>query len=264
MLFDGVRKAFGDLIAAAKLWKTWYYLAVQEMIGRYRRSLLGPLWIAGAMASTAISLAIVFGGLFGQSIKEFLPFVMTGVLAWTIVSLPMTEAAEVFVASGGTIKTFPFPFMFYVFRLIARSLILLAHNVVVYLICQVAISGFTGWHWTLLPGMALTYLFVLVWAPVVGLMAARFRDLRFAMPYVAQMLFFLTPIFWQPRNLVGTRGFIVTYNPFYHMVELMRQPLIGHAPDASHWIAAAAAIGVGAVIWLFTFSAFRSRIPFWV
>lgn len=264
MLIDGVRKAVSDLVAAAKLYKTWYYLAVQEMIGRYRRSLLGPLWIAGGLASTAISLTIVFGALFGQPIKEFLPFVMTGILSWNIVSLPMTEAADVFVVSGGTIKTFPFPYMFYIFRLIARSVILLAHNIVVYMITVVAIGGFTGWHWTLLPGLVVTYLFVLVWAPVVALMASRFRDLRFMMPYIAQVLFFLTPIFWQPHNLVGARALIVTYNPFYHVLELMRQPLIGHAPDASHWVASLAVVGLGAVVWLFSFAAFRSRIPFWV
>lgn len=264
MLFDGIRKAVRDLVAGAKLYKTWYYLAVQEMIGRYRRSLLGPLWIAGGMASTALSLAVVFGALFGQPMNEFLPFVMSGMLVWTIVSLPMSEGQDVFVVAAGTIKSFPFPYMFYIFRMLARSVILLAHNIVVYVIACLAIGGFTGWHWTLLPGMVMVYLFALFWSPVIGLMASRFRDLRFLMPYVAQVLFFLTPIFWQPRNLVGMRGLIVTYNPFYHVLELMRQPLTGHAPDPSHWVACLAVTALGAVVWLFTFGAFRSRIAFWV
>lgn len=256
--------ALGDLISSAKLYRTWSYLALQEMIGRYRRSLLGPLWIAGGLLTTAASLTLVFGGLFRQPLREFLPFVMSGVMAWTVISLPISEGPDMFVSAAGTIKTVPFPFMFYTFRQIARSLILLGHNLIVYTLSVLFVAGLIGFHWTFVPGLILAYMFVLVWSPVVGLAASRFRDLRFLMPYLGSILFFLTPIFWKADGLKGPRAAIIEFNPFYHVIELIREPLLGHAANLQHWTSTVAVILIGFVVWLVSFSMFRARIPFWI
>jgi len=132
---------FRDNIRALKLWHVWAYLAWQDVISKYRRSILGPLWIAGGMVSTSLAISISLGAMSGQPLREFLPFAMAGILVWThFIGILISEAPELFVGAQGSIKNNAFPFMFYVFRFAARSLIIFLHNIVVLFLVMLSVS----------------------------------------------------------------------------------------------------------------------------
>jgi ABC-type polysaccharide/polyol phosphate export permease len=136
----------------------------------------------------------------------------------------------------------------------------------VFYIAIALVGGLRVPSWEILLGLPVVLMSMVTWGTFVGMMASRFRDLRFMMPYLSQLIFFLTPIFWTiGTNAKGWRSAIVAdYNPFYGLVEVIRAPLLGQAPSAQCWMLAIIAMVTGIIAWLLMFSAFRRRIPFWV
>lgn len=216
------------------------------------------------MVTTSLALSLVFGGLFGQNIADVLPFVVAGIIMFSLIGLPIGEAPEVFVASAGTIKSYAFPYMTYVLRMVTRAFIIFGHNIAVYFVLAIILHRFVWPHWSLLPGLALIAIYMVFTSTIVGAMAARFKDVRFLMPYLGQILFFLTPIFWKPENLQGARVFILKYNPFYYMLNLLREPLLGRAPSLHDWLVTLLVLATAFVVWLMVFSTVRRRIVFWL
>ena len=79
---------------------------------------------------------------------------------------------------------------------------------------------------------------------------------------VIQILFLLTPILWSADQL--DNKLVVELNPLYHLIEMIRAPLLGHVPLAQTW---GVALGVTALGWLVTltfFVRFRERIAYWI
>lgn len=259
-----LQKALSDLRNALLLYRVWIFQAYHDISAKYKRTVLGSLWIAASLVTTSLGVAIVFGGIFGQSIAQALPFTMGGILCFTMVSFVLVDAAEIFVSSAGIIKNHAYPFSYYVLEGTARSFLTFLHNLVVFYITVIVLGQIHIPDWTLLPGLLLDLTAMITWGTIIGMMASRFRDLRYLMPYLSQILFFMTPIFWHADQLKGLRLILVDYNPLYGLVEIIRSPLLGQAAPALCWQSAAITAGSGVVIWLISFSAYRRRIPFWV
>jgi ABC-type polysaccharide/polyol phosphate export permease len=64
--------------------------------------------------------------------------------------------------------------------------------------------------------------------------------------------------------MLGGRTWVADLNPFYHLLCVVRQPLLGMAPTAANWSGALSALALGAILYFILFPAYRRRIPFWV
>lgn len=257
-------KAIADLNAGVSLYRMWIFQAYHNLSSRYKRTALGSLWIASGMLSISLCIALVMGGLLGQNITEVLPYITGGILCFQFSGYIVMGAPEVFVASGGVIKNHAYPYTYYVFEGVANSFMQFLHNLVVYLIMMAIIGQLKITHWTIILGLPIVLVSMFTWSSVFGLLAARFRDLRFMIPFIGNLLFYLTPIMWHPGQMQGGKALVALLNPFYGLVEVMRSPLMGIAPPAAAWQLAAGTMIAGIVIWLIAFSIFRRRIPFWV
>lgn len=122
-------------------------------------------------------------------------------------------------------------------------------------------------HWTILPGLFVVYLNINVWGFLAAMAAARFKDIRFLLPFIGQIIFYITPVFWNPGPMAaahGIGGAFLKYNPFGALVEVARQPLLGQSASADQWIVALGLTVVGIVTLTASFVAFRRRIAFWI
>ena len=59
-----------------------------------------------------------------------------------------------------------------------------------------------------------------------GLVGARFRDMMPLVANATQMLLFVTPVLWRAEDL-GTRRVLAELNPLFHLIEIVRAPLLG-------------------------------------
>jgi ABC-2 type transport system permease protein len=264
------QRAFGDLGQGWKQRALWGYLGWQDIKQRYRRSVLGPLWISISMGVIATAMGILYGALFGEDIAEFLPYVATGLLIWNFLSGCILEGSEVFIANEGLIKFLPAPLSLHVYRLVWRQTLFFLHNLVIWAILMVVFPQ--PLNWTLVLAVPAFVLLVLngAWIAVLsGIVATRFRDIPPIIASLTQLLFFMTPIVWQYDTLlrnpaVAERARIAELNPVLHFVEILRQPLLGDPVVARHWYVVGAITVAGCAAALVFLRNYRSRVAYWV
>jgi len=119
-------------------------------------------------------------------------------------------------------------------------------------------------HWTFVLGFPVVLVTVLTWGTVIGLLSARFRDMRFMLPYIGQLMFYITPIIWRVGDISTKRAYVAYLNPLYGLLEIIRAPLLGYPANAHAWSLALGSMVSGIIAWMLIFIPFRKRIPFWV
>jgi homopolymeric O-antigen transport system permease protein len=97
----------------------------------------------------------------------------------------------------------------------------------------------------------------------VAICCARYRDLPPVIASLLQVMFFLTPILWQPGAL-RSYAWVVNVNPLFHWIEVIRRPLLGHSPDAASYGWTAASIVLLALLALWLLGRQRDRIAYWM
>jgi ABC-type polysaccharide/polyol phosphate export permease len=146
-----------------------------------------------------------------------------------------------------------------------RNAIVFLHNLSIYVL--VCIYGGVQVTWATLlvvPGFALLCLNLAWIATLLGAACARFRDLLQLVGNLLQISMFLTPIFWSPDQLKGKMSLLADFNPLYHLIVIVREPLLGKAPEPLHWLVAVLITLVGWAATVVMMSKFRHRIVYWL
>lgn len=259
-----LRIATADLVASIRAWRLWSLLGWLDIRQRYARSKLGPFWLTISMGVMIGAIGLVFGTLLGQNMTDYLPMLSIGLVAWTMFSTTITEGCNAYISSATYIRQVNTPRLIYLFQALWRNFIIFLHNIVIVAVV-LAIFGVKSWVTMplMLPGLILLMLNALWMAVVVGVISARFRDLPQIVNSLMMMMFYVTPIMFTTSQL-KKHEWIVTYNPFAYVIEVVRGPLMGEIPAAQTWIVAGVMALVGWLIALLLTGRFHKRIPYWV
>jgi ABC-type polysaccharide/polyol phosphate export permease len=251
------------MLARVEQWST---LGWNDIKLRYRRTTLGPLWITLGLTATVLSVGILYGVLFGNELTEYLPYFTAGLVTWMFLASAINDGCTVFLGAAALIRAIPVPLVVHVYRMLARQLLVLAHNflliVGLWLILRWPLDANVL---LLVPGLALNVILALGLALFFGIVAARFRDVQLIVSMVLQLLFLMTPIMWQPKSLKGSAtSYVADLNPVYHLIEIIRQPMLSQAPTSTSWAIAGAVAAGSFALGLAFYARFRHRVPFWV
>lgn len=261
---SGYKYAVEDIAEGIRRFELWLALGYQDIRQRYRRSKVGPFWLTISMGMMVAGLAYLYSGLFGQSLREYVPYVAVGMIVFNLISAIATEGCHAFVSSGNVILQTKAPFSIYVFQMLWRNLLIFGHNMVIYVLLLVILRIEIGLVTLLaLPGMLLLLTAGFFASLLFGALSTRFRDVPPIVASVMQVAFFLSPVFWTPGALRGKEIF-VNWNPFYYMLEIVRMPLLGQAPTLSMWGVAVLIVCACALVAFAFFARYRHRIPYWI
>ena len=232
--------------------------------GRYRRSVLGPLWLTISMGLMVALLGTLYGRIFKVGAADYVPYLTLGFVIWGLVNGLITDGCSAFVGARNIIQQVRLPLSVHVYRVVWGNLIVFCHNVAVFVVVAVIFSVWSGWAGLLvLPALALVC-FNGVWAGLLlGMFSARYRDVPPIIASVVRIVFFVTPIIWMPALLPG-RAVLLDFNPFYHVLEIVRAPLLGELPALTSWLAVAGITMVGWLVTLTLFVRYRSRVAYWI
>jgi ABC-type polysaccharide/polyol phosphate export permease len=250
-------EACGDFLAAVRRWRLWTSLAVHDIASRYRGSVLGPFWITVTTAAMIGGVGLMYSQLLNQSLAQYIPWLATGIVFWTLFSQVINEGCDAFISSGTIIKQTAIPMLSFIARMLTRNLINFAHQV---LIVAAVLIYFGIWrHSNVLLSLAGLVLVLanLSWvALATGIVSARFRDVPQIIGAIIQISLFITPVFWRPETIRFHR-FVLDWNPFYHMLEVTRRPLLG---EPVHMVSYMLLILTAVVGWVGAFALFaRTR-----
>lgn len=255
-----------EVSEAARLWRLWTFWGWLDVRQRYRRSILGPFWVTATMAISVLATGVVYAFLFQQNVGEYLPYVATGFVLWSLVSGFIGEASSIFIQNEGYIGQLRLPYLVYPLRLIWRYLIFFLHHAVVLLIVIFIFVPFD--FYSLLGssiGLALVSINIFWMGLLVGLVSVRLRDVPMLVATVFQVLFLVTPIIW-PAKALGTRAVLAEFNPFYHLIESVRGPLLNESTPFlnNHIYVSFVMAAIGTIATLALYSRWHRRILYWL
>ena len=257
-------RATRDLIQGFENRDLWATMAWNDIRQRYRRSLLGPLWLTLSMGILVGTLGFLFADLFGRPVREYLPYLALGFILWSLISGLVIDGCDVYIKSKSVILEINAPLSISVFKMVWKNVLVFFHNIWIFVIVAIILGIWPGVTGLLaVPGFFLICINGFWFGLLLGLACVRYRDIKPIIASFMQIAFFLTPIIWKVDQLTK-RAEWVDYNPFYHFIELVRKPLLGHAPEPKSWIIVLAITLVGAAVSFAFFARYRSRIPYWV
>jgi ABC-type polysaccharide/polyol phosphate export permease len=255
-----------DLVGGARRQEVWLAFAADEIQNRYRRSVVGLLWIVISYLIWVFGLAVFFGAFADLNEKTFVVYIAFGFAIFNFLLSNIMDGCTVFTTNSGWVKSASLPYSIYVFKSVARSLFpFLIQMITAFVIAAL----FLGWRPTGAVVLALPALLVAIATAVplqyvLGLLCARLRDIGHFIQAVSRILLFASPIMWVYEEAGGLRRTIADYNPMTAYIEIFRDPLMGTPLVMEQYLIA---LGSCAVMWiacLLVGGVMRKKLPFWV
>jgi ABC-type polysaccharide/polyol phosphate export permease len=259
-----IRIAVNDIARSLKEIQLAAFLAWEDIRQRYVRTMLGPLWIVLSTGVWFFVMGFVMANLFGRELSDYLPYVFSGLLVWVLISTSVMESSRVLVDSAPLITSFAIPIFIHYIRFVLRNYIIFLHNILILAIVMIIFPPHvTAATWLVIPGLLLDMAILMSLAVFLSLANLRYRDTHLAVASAMQVLPFVTPIFWN-RDMLKQHQWIADFNPFYHMIEIARQPMLGQEPGMLSWMVTG---GMAIVLFITAcalFVRYRHRIIFWL
>lgn len=211
-----------------------YFFVWRDVKVRYKQTFFGAAW---AIAQPLI-LMVVFTFVFGRVLNIQTPagvpkpvFYYAGLVPWTLFAASMAASSESVSAQAGLVRKIYFPRLILPISAVGSSLVdfLVALTVVFGIIIAYGLDITWNVLWVpLLTVLALLTAFTVgVWASALN---ARYRDVRYAIPFVTQVLLFVTPLINSSDQVPKHIRTFYFLNPMAGVVEGFRWALADAAP----------------------------------
>lgn len=258
------RSAWSDWWEGTRRTDIWWTLAWFDIVLRYRRSMLGPLWLTLSMGAMIGGMGPLYASLFGTELSKFFPHLALGIIFWGFLSSTITDSCNSFVHAAHYLRQGYFPITLFVWRTLARNVIQFGHHIVLYI--PVALWAGISLSWQALlvfPAFALLIVNAHALGLWLGIICTRYRDVTQIVTSIMQMLMFLTPVFWLPENLPG-RAHYILWNPLAQMLDLLRTPLMGGVASVHSWLGILGWTLANLAICALLFRKYRRRVVYWL
>jgi len=217
----------------------WIHLALADLRARWRRSFIGAFWSILQPLGLTLLLAVVFSKLFHSDVMSYVPYILSGIITWDFISSSLTGGSLAFVQADAYIKQCKHPLAIYTLRLMISNLaVLMMASTVLWVWSGLVFPQHINVTWLAI--LSFFPLLLLMTWPLANLLAyfgARFRDLPHAMGLILQACWFISPVYFQTdlfRN--GGLNGLVDYNPIYHLLQIVRAPLLsGEWPTSQNY-----------------------------
>ena len=221
---------------AVDLREIWHYrelfgfLIWRDVKVRYKQTALGSLW---AILQPLIAM-LIFGVLLNRVVKlpsdgsPYMLFVYAGLVPWTFFVNAVSLSSNSLIGNEQMISKVYFPRIMVPLGIIGA----LGLDMLVSLGFMGLLMVYYRWHIS----------FGVLWLPVFvfgGFLAAgglglilsalnvRYRDVKYAVPFFLQMMFFLTPVLYPLSRAPGKFKILLSLNPMAGIVEGFRYALLG-------------------------------------
>ncbi|MBV9250164.1 MAG: ABC transporter permease [Acetobacteraceae bacterium] len=256
--------AFMDVRQGLRLLPLAWMLGWLDIRQRYRGSVLGPFWLTISNGVMVGALGFLYSRLFNTDIHDYLPFLALSQVLWGFIAGTVGESCTAFTDAESVIRSIRMPFSLFPMRLLIRNGLVLAHTIVVIIVVDCVYPVWPGWNALLsVPALLLWCLDSLAVTLLLGGFCARFRDVQPIVNSLMQIAFFITPVLWKPEQLGSAAGNLLI-DPFFDLLAIVREPLLGGVPSLATWLCAIAySLLLCTASWAFFVRA-RGRIAFWI
>jgi ABC-2 type transport system permease protein len=262
-----MRSLLRDLTDSLKNPEFWALSSWLDIVVRYRQSRLGIFWLVAPSIVYIWGLGSLFAGMQHIALIDFAAYVGVGYCVFKVINGVILESTTAFAASAPFIMDGHTRLTDFVLRVISKALFYFLMSLPA---VAVALAIDPAFQWNGLLLSLASFPLVLVNAMWIGvlcaLLGARFPDVSQFMNNIFMFAFLLTPIVWHTDTMPAdsVRGALVRFNPLFHMVEVVRAPILGSViePLTLYYLGAMTVVG-----WLIAGIAYRRYaryVPLWI
>ena len=229
-------------------------LAKRDVSVHYKQAAIGAAWALIRPLATVLILTAVFSRvakLEADGGVWYPLLVLTGTLPWQFFAGILSESSNSLVANSNLISKVYFPRMLVPLSAVGVQLV----DLIVVLPIVAAMMAYTGWAPPVQVVLLPVFLVLAAVAAVgfgLGLCAlnVRYRDVRYALPFVIQFGVFLSPIGYSTSKVPAEYQLLFHLNPMAFVIDGVRWSLlgVGNPFAGGGWLVSLAVIAVTLVL----------------
>jgi len=228
-------------------------LISRDLKVRYKRSVLGFIWVMLNPLLTMAVITIVFSQLLRFQIVHYPAFLLSGILIWNLYSQGSAAAMSNLIGNGAVLRRMYVPPSIFVASAIGSALVNFVFSIGPF--CLLAyISGVTPsltWLFMLVPA-ALTTLFTLGVGLIISALMVFFNDIFEIYTVLLNVYMYLTPLFYPASILPEPLRSAERFNPMFIFIDMARAAVLdGRLADPMQiTLGLAMALAAFAIGWL--------------
>jgi lipopolysaccharide transport system permease protein len=234
-----------------------YFLTWRDVKVRYKQTELGIAWAIIQPLFTMLVFTLFFGRLAGVP-SDNVPypvFAYAGLLAWTFFANAITNSGNSLVGSANLITKVYFPRMIIPGAAVAAGLVDFAIAFVILVVLMVYYGVMITWSILMFPVVVLlTTLLALGMGMWLSALNVKYRDVRFALPFLVQLWMFVSPVIYPASFLPAKFRWLLSLNPMTGIIEGYRSSLFGLP---FNWIALTVSAVITLMLLIYSSYSFR-------
>lgn len=231
-----------------ELWRykeLFYFFAWRDVKLRYRQTVLGVLWVVIQPFFTMIAFSLLFGGIVKMP-SEGIPypiFYYAALLPWTYFSTTLSLSGNSLIGNANLITKVYFPRIILPVTPALVGLVDFAIGFLLFIGLMVYYQLALSWKLLLWPVLMIPLmLFTSGLGTLLSAMNVKYRDIKYAVPFIIQLLLFATPVIY-PASAVPERfRWLISLNPLTGLIEAFRAVCLPERP--LDWSALGISLGV--------------------
>jgi homopolymeric O-antigen transport system permease protein len=208
----------------------FYFMVWREIKVLYAQTILGFSW---AILNPLVQIAI-FTVIFGRVAKvstEGIPYILfssVAIIPWTYMSQSLSQSSQSLVSGAPMLGKIYFPRLIFPITPVLARVVDFGISIIILIVIMIYYRVHPTWNLFLFP-----LFFILMMSIPAGIgmwlsaLAIRFRDVKFAMPFIIQMLIYSAPIVYSASSIPEKYRIIYSLNPIVGAIEGYRATLLG-------------------------------------
>jgi lipopolysaccharide transport system permease protein len=234
-----------------------FFLTWRDIKVRYKQTAIGILWAVLQPALTTIVFTILFG-IFARFDTAEIPyplFALSGLAIWLFVHTSISMASTSFVNNTNMVTKVYFPRLIVPVSATLASMLDLVFSFAMLLLLMLWFSTAVSLSVIFAPiFLVMAVILAVAVGTLFSALNVRFRDVKFALPFLLQVWMIASPIFY-PSTIVPERWrWVFGFNPLTGIIEGFRSSIFGSPFDITLIATSMASLAVIVIGSLFIFT----------
>ncbi|HEY2472006.1 MAG TPA: ABC transporter permease [Terracidiphilus sp.] len=220
----------------SELWRyreLLYFFAWRDIKVRYRQAAFGAAWAIIQPLFNMIIFSLLFGKVahFSAGNVPYPVFVFCGLLPWTYISGVITFASSSLINNDPLLTKVYFPRAFLPLASVLAGLIDFSISGLLLVVIMFYYHVRAGSMILLLPGIIFAMVLLSAGVSMItSAMSVRYRDVRYALPFLIQVWMFATPIVYPATAIPLRYRPLLAINPCWGIVDGLRACVLKGVP----------------------------------
>ncbi len=231
---------------------------------RYKRSVLGFLWVMLNPLFMMLILNMVFSELFRVATKNYTSYLLSGIILWNFFSQSTSSALVSLLTNSNLIKKIYLPKAIFPLSVVMSAVVNFVFSLVPLFLIFYLTGTSVGGRIIMLPlVIVLVGIFCYGVSLILSTLTVFFHDTKYIYEVVLLAMMYMTPVFF-PESIVPERFRIIfELNPMYYFISVFRGVLYMDVPFFYEKLLFASLFALGALStgWIF-YDRYKDRVVY--